>query len=128
MSHPQFDDAAVEMLFTSLPARTTNALEYIAFQVQGGGRGGGEVVCCMSHVTRHTSHVTRHTSHVTRHISPIDHPITRHRNVTRATLPHLLLCMKHQVCGLVAWGLGFRVEVLMYLIQLYDYDVFNTFI
>jgi hypothetical protein len=33
IEQPHFDDAALEMLYTSLPARTTNALEYIAFQV-----------------------------------------------------------------------------------------------
>jgi hypothetical protein len=33
IDQPHFDDAALEMLYTSLPARTTNALEYIAFQV-----------------------------------------------------------------------------------------------
>jgi hypothetical protein len=33
VAQPHFDDAETEMLFTSLPARTTNALEYIAFQV-----------------------------------------------------------------------------------------------
>jgi hypothetical protein len=120
VAHPHFDDAALEMLFTSLPARTTNALEYIAFQVKGGG--GGHVLHIThrtSHVTRHTSqftdhtsHITHHTSHITHHTSHITHHqsiVTNHASQERYARHVTLSAAVYEASGVWFDGLGLRV-------------------
>jgi hypothetical protein len=58
ITQPHFADAELDMLFTSLPAKTTNALEYIAFQVIA-----SKLLRMSLHVTPCTSQ-ERYTRHV----------------------------------------------------------------